>query len=51
MKQKKTEHSFKVAFMDIITLIYCFTPLWFLLVKLTVWLLPRGTAHAFRRFS
>ena len=37
--------------MEIVTLIFCFTPLWFLLVKLTMWLLLRGTAHEFRWFS
>ena len=37
--------------MEILTLIFCFTSLGFLLVKLTIWLLLRGTAHEFRRFS
>ena len=37
--------------MEIITLIFCFTPLWFLRVKRTMWLLLRGTAHGFRWFS
>jgi hypothetical protein len=41
----------KEAFTEIITLIFCLTPLGFLLVKLTMWLPLRGTAYAFSRFS
>jgi hypothetical protein len=51
MKQKKAKHSRKEAFMEIIPLIFCCTPLCFLLVKLTMWLLLRGTTHEFRRSS